>query len=426
MACDGSGYELKDNACEPKACPSGYSTSVSCKNGKKETDSSYYSGTSVCKQCVNCDAGETCACSNGKVADGNGNCKCPAGKVDDGKGGCKVACTYSTESDCKNGISHCGSCSQDRNGCYTCSACDGSGYELKDNACKTKACPSGYSAIIMYCSNGKKKVDSSYYSGTSVCKQCVNCNAGETCACKNGKVADGNGNCKCPAGKVDDGKGGCKVPCTYSTESACKSGISHCGSCSQDSNGCYACSACDGSGYELKDNACKAKACPSGYSTSVSCKNGTKTETSGYSGTLPCKKCVNCDAGEQCACPAGQVSDGKGGCKVACKYSTESACKSGTSNCKLCSKDSDGCYNCSACNPAYELKNNACEAITINGGATLQGNCSANELPCTINGKSVCCTSNLKGCSAYEDTCKTYPFGTTQCACYSKGIATLK
>ena len=232
------------------------------------------------------------------------------------------------------------------------------------------------------------------------------------------KALGKSGDATCYACACDGFTFGGMIGCCSGGKVTCGNAKGPCVECCNDSN----CS----DGKKCVNGSCVAD-CPSGYSTLQKiCSQGTKTETSGYSGTLPCKKCVNCDAGEQCACPAGQVSDGKGGCKVACKYSTESACKSGTSNCKLCSKDSDGCYNCSACNPAYELKNNACEAITINGSATLQGNCSANELPCTINGKSVCCTSNLKGCSAYEDTCKTYPFGTTQCACYSKGIATLK
>ena len=251
-------------------------------------------------ECIPCNEGEPCP-------------TCPSGYVADGNGGCKLGCTFDTASVCVSGTANCKTCTQS-GGCYTCTDCkDGyypdngtcvsckqkfgddcekctpnkcttckNGYEPDPytGKCKAKACPSGYAANIRSCSNGRKKVDSSYYSGTSVCKQCVDCNAGETCSCRNGKVADGNGGCTCPAGKVDDGNGGCKVPCTYSTESACTSGISRCASCSKDSNGCYNCSAC-ASGYTLKNGKCVEKTCSvSGY------YNGTKcSEFSSYTFT---------------------------------------------------------------------------------------------------------------------------------------------
>lgn len=330
---------MKSGSCSAASCPSGYSTSVSCSNGTKEESSSYYSGGSVCKRCVNCGSGEQCAC--------------PAGQMADGSGGCKAGCAYTSNAACVSSTSDCTSCTKDGDGCYSCSSC-ANGYDLKNGSCSATACPSGYSTSVS-CSNGTKAADSSYYSGISVCKYCTNCGAGETCACSNGKVADGNGNCKCPDGKPNWDGSQCRA-CTQdshcdSTQKCDKSSYTcvavTCANttcytvqnhaCVQKSGCCTSNSDCT-NGQVCQNNKCVTETCPDGYSIyTTSCSNGSKLETSGSIGGKSCGKCVlkTCaEMGYPKSCPSGYTigsNIGSNGSDGMCYPCVKRECPKGSS-----------------------------------------------------------------------------------------------
>ena len=384
--------------------------------------------------CDPCTRGTSCNCPAGKVADGTGNCvaiACDADATCSGEMCCKLNPAYGEGYTCANGGSVDAICVLCEIG--TQCTCD-DGYIVNDQykcvkpECKTNSdCPNG-----KYCENpGKSNAE------------CVPCKEGEPCP-------------TCPPGYVADGNGGCKLGCTFDTAPLCVSGTANCKTCTQ-SGGCYTCTDCkDGyypdngtcvsckqkfgddcekctpnkcttcdDGYEPDPytGKCKPKACPSGYSTTIKCENGTKEAVSSYySGASVCKKCVNCAAGEQCNCPAGQISDGNGGCKTACTYTTNAMCVSGSSNCASCSKDSDGCYNCSACAAGFELKNNACEPKACPNGYTAGLTC-GDGFTTDKNGKSG--TQDCVKCSVIPCSSASFPgnyknFSTTKPACTTK------
>ncbi len=307
-----------------------------CENGKTEN-----------AQCVPCGKNEQCRCDEGQLSDGTGKCvsvTCKTGLV----------CSDTvTEQCCDAGMqcvnpdtveSYCAACEVDTQ----CTCPDGylvnkEGKCVKPACTKNSDCPNG-----KYCENpGKSNAE------------CVPCKEGEPCP-------------TCPPGYVADGNGGCKLGCTFDTAPLCVSGTANCKTCTQ-SGGCYTCTDCKDGYYpdngtcvsckqKFGDDCekctsnkcttcaqwyepdpytgkCKPKACPSGHSTTIKCENGTKEAVSSYySGASVCKKCVNCNAGEQCACPAGQLADGKGGCKSVdpCANVT---CDGG----KVCSNGTCGC-----------------------------------------------------------------------------------
>ena len=261
--------------------------------------------------CDPCTRGTSCNCPAGKVADGTGNCvaiACDADATCSGEMCCKLNPAYGEGYTCANGGSVDAICVLCEIG--TQCTCD-DGYIVNDQykcvkpECKTNSdCPNG-----KYCENpGKSNAE------------CVPCKEGEPCP-------------TCPPGYVADGNGGCKLGCTFDTAPLCVSGTANCKTCTQ-SGGCYTCTDCkDGyypdngtcvsckqkfgddcekctpnkcticdDGYEPDPytGKCKPKACPSGYSTSVtSCGNGYTLTTNGYSGGSACGKC------EEANCPDG-------------------------------------------------------------------------------------------------------------------------
>lgn len=425
---------MKSGSCSAASCPSGYSTSVSCSNGTKEESSSYYSGGSVCKRCVNCGSGEQCAC--------------PAGQMADGSGGCKAGCAYTSNAACVSSTSDCTSCTKDGDGCYSCSSC-ANGYELKNGSCSATACPSGYSTSVS-CSNGTKAADSSYYSGISVCKYCTNCGAGETCACSNGKVADGNGNCKCPDGKVDNGSGGCKNadPCAnvtcdggkvcsngtcvcpsnkpYSAGGQCRecTSDSHCGntqSCSNYQCVDLSCSSCE----TASNHQCVPNACPDGWNSPKNlpfCLIGQTKKTD----SCGCWKCE----GE--ACPAGYTRGTPLNCLTSQKVATIGKKVNGQYCSKCVDKDcydygylpqTDGCPKdekmmAVTIPEASYLSCGKCSEINTFipiGGGDVSTKCPSSQLDCGSIG---CCPNHINGCAAYANDCKYVGNGLyTPCRC---------
>ena len=400
----------KEGKCVKPAC----TKNSDCPNGKYCENAG-----KVNAECVPCAEGETCTCTGGMIADGKGGCKfgcefstaaaCKSGTANCSNcvltGGCYIC------SSCNTGFELSGStcepkvCSDGYSPKTTGATCDamGEGWKLDTKGqsgpfpcgkCVKKACPIGYKTGLLMCSYGTT-LDNNGMSGDEKCWKCIDsgCEKGystDTTSCSVGytlKTSGKSGNLPCNKCEPAPCPSGYSTTTTVSTctkmgvgweyKSEGMSGNFACGKCFEK-----ACptnystdvtkATCDAKGkgwqylqYGKSGNSpcgrCGEKECPSGYSTNPSCTSGKKVaNSSNYSGNSVCKHCVNCNAGEQCGCPAGQVADGNGGCKAACKYSTEAACKSGISHCGSCSKDSKGCYNCSACNEGYTLSVNMC------------------------------------------------------------------
>ncbi len=378
--------------CEPKDCPEGTSTDITkptciAKGKGWKYESRGMSGQKFCGICVEKD------CPTGYSTSPT---MCMYGFTEDSKG-------MSGDKVCVGCIP--AECPADYSTDVTKATCDakGEGWKLDTKGqsglalcgkCVKKDCPIGYKTGLLMCSYGTT-LDNNGMSGDEMCWKCIDsgCEKGystDTTSCSVGytlKTSGKSGNLPCNKCEPASCPSGYSTTTTVSTctkmgvgwghESKGMSGDSPCGKCFEK-----ACptnystdvikATCDAKGkgwqylqYGKSGNSpcgrCGEKECPSGYSTNPSCTSGKKVaNSSNYSGNSVCKHCVNCNAGEQCGCPAGQVADGNGGCKAACKYSTEAACKSGISHCGSCSKDSKGCYNCSACNEGYTLSLNMC------------------------------------------------------------------
>ena len=436
-----------------------------CENGKTEN-----------AQCVPCGKNEQCRCPEGQLSDGTGKCvpvECKTGLV------CSDTVTKQC---CDAGMqcvnpdtveSFCAACEVDTQ----CTCPDGylvnkEGKCVKPACTKNSDCPNG-----KYCENpGKSNAE------------CIPCKEGEPCP-------------TCPTGYVADGNGGCKLGCTFDTASVCVSGTTNCKTCTQ-SGGCYTCTDCkDGyypdngtcvsckqkfgddcekctpnkcttcdDGYEPDPytGKCKPKACPDGYSTSVtSCGNGYTLKTNGYSGGSACGKCeeakcppntgtnktcsagqkventtaysgssvcqfcTNCNAGEQCACPAGQVADGNGGCKSAdpCANVTcdgGKVCSAGScvcpsnkpysagGQCRECTSDSH-CGNTQSCSnyQCVDLSCSSCETASNHQcvpNACPDGWNSPENLPFCLNGQ----TKKTDSCGCWKCEGEACPAGYTR------------
>ena len=351
-----------------------------CENGKTEN-----------AQCVPCGKNEQCRCPEGQLSDGTGKCVPVA---------CKTGLVCSdtvTEQCCDAGMqcvnpdtveSYCAACEVDTQ----CTCPDGylvnkEGKCVKPACTKNSDCPNG-----KYCENpGKSNAE------------CVPCNEGEPCP-------------TCPPGYVADGNGGCKLGCTFDSASVCVSGTTNCKTCTQ-SGGCYTCTDCKDGYYpdngtcisckqKFGDDCekctsnkcttcaqwyepdpytgkCKPKACPDGYSTSVtSCNSCSTFSQSGYSAGNPCGKCT----AKSCSSVSCDESKGYTASTDSCGCTTcaEKACPSGYST------------SITSCDSGYTLKTNgysagkACGKCEIakcpDGYSTNVTSCSGGKLE--INGYS--------------------------------------
>ena len=384
-----------------------------CENGKTEN-----------AQCVPCGKNEQCRCPEGQLSDGTGKCvpvACKAGLV----------CSNDiTEQCCDAGMqcvnpdtveSYCAACEVDTQ----CTCPDGYLVNNEGNCvkpeCKTNSdCPNG-----KYCENpGKSNAE------------CIPCNEGEPCP-------------TCPTGYVADGNGGCKLGCTFDTASVCVSGTTNCKTCTQ-SGGCYTCTDCKDGYYpdngtcvsckqKFGDNCekctpnkcttcaqwyepdpytgkCKAKACPDGYSTSVtSCDSGYTLKTNGYSGGNACGYC------EPNACPSG-YSTSVTSCDSG--YTLKTNGYSGANACGYCEAKAcpDG-YSTSvtSCDSGYTLKTNGysgdkacgyCEAANCPNGYSTSVTSCGNGYTLKTNGY-----SGGKACGSCEPNACPSGYSTSVTSC---------
>ena len=297
----GNGYTLKTNGysggsacgyCEPNACPSGYSTSVTSCNSCSTFSQSGYSAGNPCGKCTakSCSS-VSCDESKGYTASTD-----------------SCGCTTCAEKACPSGYS------------TSVTSCD-SGYTLKTNGysggkacgyCEIAKCPDGYSTNVTSCSGGKLEING--YSGSNACGYCKR----QTCAEMGGSTSCGEG---------------------YEPRTIGSSGWT----------GVYTWEASDGTCYD-----CIKRECPAGYSTSVTYSScAAKNQifgSNGYSGSEACGRCESnscqskgghracqegyecagdgcrvCAAGsnlgrgfENCNCPVNTWSDGHGGCSSNC------------------------------------------------------------------------------------------------------------
>ena len=273
-------------------------------------------------ECVPCNEGEPCP-------------TCPSGYVADGKGGCKLGCTFDTASVCVSGTANCKTCTQS-GGCYTCTDCKNGYYpdngtcisckqKFGDNCekctpnkcttcedgyepdpytgkCKAKACPDGYSTTETCYSHEKQETNG--YSGGKACIKCVF----KTCA---------------EMGFVEN-RASCGSEFDY---------IKNEYTLGAGSTRCYSCQKCP-TGY-------------TGYGKLSACEAGKKKES--MQDNAACVRCVNCNAGESCGCPAGQVADGKGSCAENCPDGYSTSVTSCSGNEKLETNGSSGGKACGKC-----------------------------------------------------------------------------
>lgn len=406
---DAACYPCEQNT--PCNCPEGQ---VADGNGGCVTpDCSKDSDCPAGKQCEN--AGTTdAACVSCKE---NEPCPtCPSGYVSDGKGGCKPGCTFSEKAACVSGTANCAACSS-VGGCFECTACK-TGYTLSGStcvACKTvnpnceqcssestcvkcedgykvvagkcekktceelglsASCSAGYTAtatkydgcvscspIEGYCSNDSAcAADEKCENNTCVPVTCGGCQKAENHACV--KIAG------CCAGNADcDFDAVCtNGQCQPLACGKCQSALNH--KCEAISGCCTKDSEC-GTGEQCgSNNECEPKACPTGYSTSVTtCANGYKLEQNGQSGALPCGKCVKASCEDR-----GLLSD---------KYScAKGYWGSNIDECWKCMKcvagaEIDQCLTktCKQINPSYYVPTNMNENFIYTGDTGTDGKC---------------------------------------------------
>ena len=332
----GEGKECVNGKCE--SCTVG--TKCSC-DGEKVLGTS---GTCVCPTGLSCSAGKyigsDCSCENCPENDTRENkCGCPGNTVPDGNG----SCYCKTPKNCGEGYTF------DRTNTCECIACTGN--NQCDNPCPTGTVPTADGCKAYACATDDDcPAGNRCENGGTESAQCVPCGKNEQCRCDEGKLSNGTGKCvsvTCKAGLV----------CSKNiTEQCCEPGMqcmnpdtveSYCAAGEPGTQG-----SCP-DGYLIDDTGtCVKPACTKNSDCTAGkyCKNAGKYNA----------ECVPCAEGKTCTCTGGMVADGNGGCKVACTYSTESACKSGVSSCGKCTQDSNGCYNCSACKSGYSFQDGKC------------------------------------------------------------------
>ena len=314
-----------NNKCEKKSCSeinSSYRTSCAASESKESAGVSGSDGT--CYTCSPisgwCSKDSDCNDSTKKCVN-NGCVKKSCGEMG-----------YSTSCGTGYTATNAGVSGSDGT-CYTCPATPcpsgystsvtscGSGYTLKTSGysegkacgyCEAAKCPDGYSVSVTWCFDNKK-LETNGSVGGKACNKCVL----KTCA-----------------------------ELGYST--SCGQGYQHKTYGSNGSTYLYTTEGADGTCYQ-----CVKRECPSGYTaglTSSSCSPYETYDTDGYSGSKVCGKCISkpssnegcqyngghraCDPGYECTggggcrkcsagsnlsagncnCPAGQYSDGYGGC----------------------------------------------------------------------------------------------------------------
>lgn len=122
---------------------------------------------------------------------------------------------------------------------------------------------------------------------------------------------------------------------------------------------------------DAEDHAYTCKCTENSCGEGSACVNG-KCETCTVGSKCACDGEKVLGANGTCVCPGTTVSDGYGGCKAACEFSTAAACKAGTANCTDCAL-SGGCYACSACSTGYEPINGKCVAKTCSDSGYYNG-----------------------------------------------------
>ena len=387
--------------CVKPAC----TTDSDCNPGNKCENAGLYNA-----QCVKCDAGETCNCTGGMVADGNG--------------GCKVGCEFSDSASCVGGTANCSLCTQTA-GCYNCSSCK-TGYELDGStcvSCKTKYgdkcetcgnggctkcstgykpdpytgkcvadnCPSGTSTSPS-CNAAYEAVNTSYYSGDSICKKCQPCSTGKKCGCPDGYSSDGNGNCvsndpcanvTCSGGKVCDA-GVCGCPSDKPNWDG-----SQCRVCTQDSH-CASTQKCDKSSYT-----CVAVTCAN--TTCYTVQNHVCVKTDGC-----CTSDSECTGTNQKCDPSSNTCVGKSCSEINSSYKTSCGSHEVPTDTGVTANGSK-CYTCDTCEQWYTRKNGSCQPSNCPPNTGTNKTCSAGqkvENTTAYSGSSVCqfCTN----CNAGE------------------------
>ncbi len=372
--------------CEHSPCKDAETPECVAKDHKATcvcTDSSCGTGK-VCKdgQCTTCKDGDSCNCPGAQVSDGKGGCYCGGAKS------CSAGQFYKEDS-CS-----CGSCKKDdKCDCIGDSVADGfggcycknepvcsKGQQPNSATCKCDACPAGDNVNCeIPCDNGQVP-DGKGGCSAVACFTDSDCGAGKQC--KNPGTSDAecvactkNTQCTCPDGQLADGNGSC-VEIKCSSDVPCPEGNS-CENAGTADAACYPCEknescncpdgqVADGNGNCVTPACSKDSDCPAGKL----CENA---------GTVDAE-CVSCKENEPCpTCPAGYVSDGKGGCKPGCTFTTAAACVSGTANCAACSSVG-GCFDCTACKTGYTLSGATCVACK-----TVNPNCEqcSSESTCT-------------------------------------------
>lgn len=390
-----TGYEISGGSCQAKACPTGTSTYPSCSAGMKAQSTGSYSGSSPCKECVACSAGESCGCPSGKIADGNGGCKsadpcadvsCSGGQVcSNGACGCPSSKPYWSDGYCRacTSDSHCGSSQQCDTVTYTCVSvtCPNTTcYSIQNHSCVEK---SGCCTSDSQCASNEA---------------CVNNTCEEQCGCESYEYCKG-GKCYLQAGKCYTGED-CKSDSDGCVSHSC---VPLCSSttCSGEAPVCRA--------YSHKFIGCEC--------TSSSCASGYRCVTH-----VPLNKCEknSCTSNSDCAsyekCSGGECVNGCSG--VTCSGTTPHGVASGHGCICECTSNSCGAgYTCRTQVPANECVKESCFSDNdcasyekCSGGKCVNGcsgvTCSGTTPHGVATGHGCICECTSNSCSAGY-TCKT-------------------
>lgn len=392
-------------------CESGYSQECGCSSEHIKCTSEYRylgDGTGKCSKSgenENSKGYSSCDLPNGRVyykdcrcddypyeCEGLTGLKAPTGVDDDSVGCLSPHNNFKKykECECDYGWTQ-GSCGSNTNGCLmpikyvtandgnlTCSLCD-------ERLCKANG---QLNLETVYCEpkDGGKSFGGAYLNNTIT--DCV----------RLGFVQGATGG-YCPAGTQKAGEKGLKCPFNsefmfcedkegcYPTEDMCKNkGFAQ--SCT-DTGGCYRVSECK-EGYELnsKTGYCVRKACEAGYEAdSLDCDdlehgyNGQKG-TKGYSGEIPCEKCVCYISEARVSNYCNYTVDGEDGTKAIGEGTPSELCCDGRSYTKCeftrgstlpikgakSQERYEACgeeyYIATECYLGYELKNGYCESAS--------------------------------------------------------------